>query len=105
MCNFWQKKMQKAVDALSTSSSICGATEKKVLAKCTVTQKETSSDVGVYRLDLIVPHPREEHQIRGKDSAPSGYNITLILPQYSCVQSEFKLICSVHKIEFFIYFK
>lgn len=47
---------------------------------------ENSENTNIY-FDLLDPYPREEQQIKGKNP-PSGYNVTLILPQCLCCKSK-----------------
>ncbi|XP_017760023.1 PREDICTED: uncharacterized protein LOC108550717 isoform X1 [Eufriesea mexicana] len=47
---------------------------------------QNGGDTNTY-LNLFEPHPRKERQIKGKDLPPSGYNVTLILPQCVCLQN------------------
>ncbi|XP_053982186.1 uncharacterized protein LOC128878199 isoform X1 [Hylaeus volcanicus] len=84
----------KAEQELSETSSLSSSNLKQIFTEvhctspklihsyeeqmhCTPDQEE----VDIYNFDLIEAHPREEPQIRTKDLAPPGHNITLILPE------------------------
>lgn len=99
------RKVKRELDVSSGgSSSVCCVDWKHVcpLIYCTDTELDNSHDEMVNRTRLehvdiceceeeseeFDPHPREERRIRGKDPAPPGYNITLILPQYVSLKSE-----------------
>ncbi|XP_050470929.1 uncharacterized protein LOC126864047 [Bombus huntii] len=76
-CTNW-KEIQKLTDTSETK--LTDSFEK--LLNCV----ENDGDTSMY-LDLFEPHPREEQRIKGKDSIPLGYDMTLILPQCVCLKN------------------
>lgn len=81
-CTNW-KEIQKLTDTSETK--LTDSFEK--LLNCV----ENGGDTSMY-LDLFEPHPREEQRIKGKDSVPLGYNMTLILPQCVCLKSKLLIL-------------
>lgn len=91
-CTNW-KEIQKLTDTSETK--LTDSFER--LLNCV----ENGGDTSMY-LDLFEPHPREEQRIKGKDSVPLGYNMTLILPQCVCLKSKLLILHRTLRILFYI---